>query len=144
MSQTTLLIHSRRFLQLTGQHSQSRRVVRTTPNPAVSSILSQDCQLWLRWEKHPATFSISKFPPSKFHHLLAHQQLLSELHETCSLDLFDALNPVAASCVHMTTGCGSAIENILPLSDFRNSTPTTLSPINIIINYCQSFMRGAP
>jgi len=35
-------------------------------------------------------------PPSKIHHLLTHQQL-SELRETCTLDIFDMLKPAVAS-----------------------------------------------
>jgi len=36
-------------------------------------------------------------PSAGLHHLLTHHQLLSELHETCTLDLFDALNLAVAS-----------------------------------------------
>ena len=114
---------------------------RTIPNPAVSSIFSQGCWLRLGWEKHPATFPFFGFPPSKFHHLLKHQQLLSELHERCILDLFDALNPAVAPFVHTTTCCGSAIENILQLSDFRNSADNFI-PHKDHQHYSQKIREG--
>ena len=47
--------------------------------------------------KHSATFPFFGFPPSKLRQPLKHQQLVSELRETGTLDLIDALNPTVAS-----------------------------------------------
>jgi len=58
-------------------------------------------------------------PPRKLHHLWTHQQLLSELHETCTLDTFDVLNPAVASA-HPYNHC-------LSLRHWKDSPPFRFS-----------------
>jgi len=105
-------------------------VGRIIPNPAVSSSLSQGCWLRLRWEKHPATFPVFGIPPSKFHHLSIHQHYSQKIREGGSLDLFTEQNPAVASTHPYDSWLSLAIENILPLSDFRNSAQQISPPVD--------------
>ena len=66
-------------------------------DPAVASVCPYDHWWWLRHWKHSPTLPIFGIPPNKLHQLLMHQQLLSELREMRTLDIFDMLNLAAIS-----------------------------------------------